>query len=424
MSGTSMDGIDAALLDTDGEYAIKELGHFFLPYDPACRTLLKAAEYVVRKFSGDLNKAKPYYAPAIKEYLIQEMKIPSYKLSSIILMLSFYLRNGKDLDSPIMFDEVIECSTLLHSLAVKKLLHQQSYLASQIDVIGYHGQTLFHHPAIGITLQIGNGQVLANELGISVVNNFRSRDVASGGQGAPFAPIYHQALAIRDNKIPVGVINCGGIANITLVNSANMLELIGFDTGPGNALIDRLIRQRTQGRENMDRNGQYGKKGKINQKIFMDLYQNAIIKDKKNFFQILPPKSLDYGDMEIISELDLLTLEDACRTLEAFTADTIVKSLDVINVRLPEHWILAGGGWKNPVIHEEFVTRLKQKLGENITIQTADQCGWQGQALEAQVFAYLAVRSLQNKPISVPGVTQVSEPLSGGEIFTPQFNHN
>lgn len=421
MSGTSMDGIDAALLETDGSGIIKELGHASISYEPRFKILLKSAEYAVRKCTGDLDKARDYYSQAIKDYLKNELNMLELNISNKISNLSSYIHKVDNCDLPITLDEVIRHSTKLHGVAVKKLLKEKGYDAKQIDIVGYHGQTLFHRPSIGITVQVGDGQYLAEQLGITVVNDFRSRDVAAGGQGAPFAPLYHQALAIRDKKIPLAVVNCGGIANITLISSANELDLIGFDTGPGNGLIDRLIRQRTNGEENMDGDGKYGKQGKVDKKIFDALYEKSIIKDGKNYFQKTPPKSLDYGDIDLIPELssDTLSLEDACRTLEAFTADTIVNSLELLNAEIPQHWILAGGGWKNPVIRHELDQRLNQKLGANVQILTADEAGWNSQALEAQIFAYLAVRSLQNKPISVPGTTHVPEPLSGGRAYVP-----
>lgn len=421
MSGTSMDGIDAALLETDGSGVINELGHTSISYEPQFKILLKSAEYAVRKCTGDLNKARTYYSQAVKDYLKNELNMLEINISNKLTNLSSYLHGLDQSAMPITLDEVIQHSTQLHGMAVKKLLQEKGLDAKQIDVVGYHGQTLFHRPSIGVTVQVGDGQYLAEQLGITVVNDFRSRDVASGGQGAPFAPLYHQALAIRDKKMPVAVVNCGGIANISLIRSADELDLIGFDTGPGNGLVDRLIRQRTNGEANMDTDGQYGKQGKVDKQIFASLYEKSILKDGKNYFQTMPPKSLDYGDMDLIPALasHSLSLEDACRTLEAFTADTIVNSLELLKAEIPQHWILAGGGWKNPVIRYELEARLSQKLGASVHIQTADEAGWNSQALEAQIFAYLAIRSLKNQPISVPGTTRVPEPLSGGHAYLP-----
>lgn len=384
MSGTSMDGIDAALLEIDSPTnTIKDLCHLFLPYEPSFQTLLKAAEHAVCQCAGDLSKVQEHHLPQ-------------------------------------RIDKIIEHSTYLHGIAVKKLLEKKSYKANQIEVVGYHGQTLFHNPSQKISIIIGEGQNLADQIGIKVVNDFRSNDIAAGGQGAPFAPLYHHALAIQDRKIPIAVVNCGGIANVTLIQNENPFDLIAFDTGPGNGLIDRLVRQRTTGAENMDLDGQYGKKGEIHDTVLKALYEKSIHKNHENYFFMVAPKSLDQGDMKLIPELDALSIEDACATLEAFTADTIVNSCLALPIELPRQWVLAGGGWKNPVIQQEFENRLTQKLGKDVQIFTADEIGWNSQAMEAQTFAYLAVCSLQNKPLSFPGTTGVAKPMSGGRLHIPK----
>ena len=421
MSGTSMDGIDAALLATDGSAEmIQDLGDTSLPYDPAFKILLKAAEYCVRKHRGNMPQAHAHYWQDLHDYLKIELKISAAEIPAQITSLIAYLHGPIPTQPLITLDEIIQHSTRLHGIVVKNLLAKTGLPTQQVDVVGYHGQTLFHQPAQKTSIIIGDGQALANFLGITVVNDFRSRDIEAGGQGAPLAPLYHQALAIRDQKIPVIVANCGGIANITVVNSANELDLIAFDTGPGNGLIDRLVRQRTQGKACMDVDGQYGSRGQINADILTALYARCIIKDQQNYFAMQPPKSLDIGDLTLIPELDALSLEDACATLEAFTADMIVKSLDFVAVDLPRHWILAGGGWHNPVICRELRQRLQRRLNTVPLIQTADQAGWNNsQAMEAQIFAYLAVRSLQGKPLSMPGTTRAPTPLSGGKVYFP-----
>lgn len=405
MSGTSMDGIEAALIETDGTpNLLRPLGHISMPYSPRFKVLLKAAEYAVKKCKGDLESAKAYYTDAIKDYLKNELGILETQSTSISL------------------EDVIQHSTELHGIAVKKLLNQENLSPSQIDVVGYHGQTLYHHPEEKISIIVGNGQQLANDLGITVVNDFRSQDIAAGGQGAPFAPLYHYALAVRDDKVPIAVVNCGGISNISLILNKNEEAVIGFDTGPGNALIDRLVRQRTQGQENMDTDGHYGKQGRVDKTILDALIQKSIVKLNQNYLLKPPPKSLDYGDMVLIPELNNLSIEDACATLETFTAETIVNSLDLLAIEpidYPKQWILAGGGWHNPVIVQALKTCLQQKIGKHVQILTADEMGWNSQAMEAQIFAYFAVRSLKNLPLSVPGTTGVPKPLSGGRVYSP-----
>jgi len=416
MSGTSMDGIDAALLETDGsaEY-LKALGHASMTYAPLFQTLLKATEFTIRKYNGNMENAKLYYLPSIKKYLARELKLTENATSHKITEFVNYLKK------PLTLDAIVKHSTELHNTIIQKLLKELGYLSKQIDVIGYHGQTMLHRPKDKISIILGDGQYLAERTQITVVNGFRQRDIQAGGQGAPFAPIYHQALAIRDQKIPLAIINCGGIANITLISSKEESDLIGFDTGPGNCLVDRLVRQRTLGKETMDKNGRYGKEGKINQEILSLLYEKSIMQNRQNYFSICPPKALDVGDILLIQELDSLSLADAAATLEAFTADSIVKSLEWFNHTLPSTFVLSGGGFKNPVITNEFKQRLTAKMNKPLNILTADEAGFSSEAMEAEIFAFFAVRSLRNMPLSVPGTTRVAKPLSGGYAYIPSL---
>lgn len=414
MSGTSMDGIDAALLETDGSVnLIRELGNVSISYDANFKTLLKAAEHAIRKSHGDMSKATLFFPNALENYLL-ELGISKNEIADKLVNFTNYLKTPS-----ITLSDVISHSTYLHGVAVKKLLEEFGYTSKQIDVVGYHGQTMFHRPVDNISVIVGNGQMLADDIGITVVNDFRSNDIAAGGQGAPFAPLYHQALALKDKKMPVAFVNCGGISNITLVNGEHESDLLAYDTGPGNGLIDRFVKQRTQGKESMDTDGHYGKKGKVNEATLKKLYEKSILVNGKNYFSLSPPKSLDIGDMTLIAELDALSLEDACRTLEVFTADSIINSLQLINTNIPKYWVLVGGGWYNPIIRAELEKKLHQTLGEDTQVFTADEIGWNSQAMEAQVFAYLAVRSLQNKPLSFPTTTRVPQPVSGGRTYIP-----
>jgi anhydro-N-acetylmuramic acid kinase len=408
------------LLETNGTPEhIVALGHYSMSYDPEFKILLKAAEYAVRECLGNLTMARSFYSQALMDYIKTELKISEYHIKDYISQLLSYFHGPNTPYEHISFDQVILRSTKLHCFAVEQLLSQERLMPNQIDVIGYHGQTLFHRPSKKISVVLGDGQYLADQLGIAVVTDFRQRDILAGGQGAPFAPLYHLALAIRDQKLPCVIVNCGGIGNVTLIRSANELELIAFDTGPGNALVDRLIQQRTHGKESMDRDGPYGMRGEISNDVLQALYEKSIIKDKSNYFLLKPPKSLDYGDIKLISELDLLSLESACATLEAFTADSIIRSFEFCELDPPSRWILAGGGWNNPVIRREFEMRLVQKFGNGVQICSAEEAGWNSTSMEAEIFAYLAVRSLLNKPLSMPGTTWVPEPLSGGRAYLP-----
>lgn len=420
MSGTSMDGIDAALLETDGTPALLiERGHATLPYSDEFKLLLKMAEFVIRKYQGNLAESETYFQESITEFLTHELNITSKNSDDMLKDFAAYLHGEKSNHLPITLDAIINYSTQLHGHLVHQLIAELGYDSTQIDVVGYHGQCMFHQPKRKVSIIVGNGQQLANQVNITVVNDFRRCDIAAGGLGAPFAPLYHHALAVRDNKMPIAFVNCGGISNITLISGKNENDLLAFDTGPGNNLIDRLVRLRTSGQENMDINGQYGLRGTINEKMIELLYAKSTHQQNQNYFLLQPPKSLDVGEMQLIPELEALSLEDACATLEAFTARMIVKSLDLVRTPLPFQWILAGGGWKNPVIVREFQRSLKNKLGESVSIQHADEMGWNSQAMEAQIFAYFAVRSLQNKPLSVFGTTQVPIPMSGGHAHVP-----
>ena len=424
MSGTSMDGIDAALLETDGSHKLlNTLSHTSLNYDNETRRLLKAAEYTVRKVQGNLVQASQQFQTCLADYLTHHCHIPLSAVETEITQLKTYLESK--LNKTFNLQAVFQHSMILHATVVKQLLEQTKIPSRQVAVVGYHGQTMLHRPQHKISIVVGDGQALADRIGITVVNDFRSRDIAAGGQGAPFAPLYHQALAIRDQKIPLAVVNCGGIANMTVILNNNPEDLIGFDTGPGNALLDQLIHQRTGA--HLDHEGQHAKQATISNDTlayFLELlYEKSLTKNNRNYFKCFPPKTLDYGDMELIAELDNLSTADACKVLACFTADSIVQSLDLIahTSPSPKHWILSGGGWFNPVITEQFKTRLKQKLGSDVLIETADETGWHSQAMEAELFAFLAVRSLQGQVISFPSTTQVPTPLSGGVIYRPRF---
>jgi anhydro-N-acetylmuramic acid kinase len=417
MSGTSMDGIDVAAIETDGFNAIRELGNDSLEYEPVFHLLLKTAEYAVRQEKGNLKVVrKKSFKDYFKAYLKNQLTLQESDINKQWHNAIHYL---KKTDQIISFDDVVEHSTELHAQAIEKLMHKLNYKPSQVDIIGYHGQTLFHAPSSGITVQVGNGQQLAQRLKITVINDFRSRDVASGGQGAPFAPLYHQALAIRDNRYPVAIINCGGIANLTLVKGSSHKDLLGFDTGPGNGLIDLYIKRHTASQESMDKDGKYGLKGKADENILLILHQTALKKNNSNYFDIAPPKSLDINDMKLPPELDKLSMENACATLAAFTAQSIVYSFKKFLDITPQYWILAGGGWNNPVIKSELIQRAKNQLRPDTIVQTAEEVGWNNKAMEAQIFAYLAVRSLLGEPISIPETTKVPRSLSGGHAFLP-----
>jgi anhydro-N-acetylmuramic acid kinase len=213
-------------------------------------------------------------------------------------------------------------------------------------------------------------------------------------------------------------LNCGGIANITVITGISDNDIIGFDTGPGNVLIDQYIRIHTG--ESMDKDGKYGNKGEVNKKLFTILAEKAIAKDKINYLNVRPPKSLDAGDFNLIPELSQLKFEDACATLEAFTAYTIVESLKLIDVKLPKKWVLAGGGWNNPIITSKLREYFNEQIGSDVEIVKADQIGWDSKYIEAELFAYLAARSLYKLPISYPKTTNARCVTFGGHAYLPE----
>lgn len=417
MSGTSMDGIDAALIKTDGLHHIEEIADISLPYDALFRILLKAAEYAVREAHGQFPTENGFYERSLPAFLQHELQLNAQDTVEKMKALSQYFHGHDNL--PITFQQIVQRSTELHAETVNQLLKKVQLTSHDIDVIGYHGQTLFHRPSAKLTIQVGDGNWLAEKIGITVVNDFRRQDVLNGGQGAPFAPLYHQALAARDANIPVVLVNCGGIANVSVITGSDPNHVLGFDTGPGNVLIDRYIRQKTHGRELMDTDGHYGLQGNVNESVLTLLYSHSLTSNVMGYFSLTPPKSLDVADFQLIPELDNLSLADACATLEAFTADTIAQSTQFFNTAVPDTWVLVGGGWHNPVIRRELMARLNRRLGKVMNVITAAEIGWNASAMEAQIFAYLAVRSLKNLPISFPNITCVTTPLCGGYSHVP-----
>jgi anhydro-N-acetylmuramic acid kinase len=343
MSGTSLDGIDAAIIDTDG-HSVSEVGaNYSYQYEPAFKEEIRAL------FSG----------------------------------------NGDVL-------KVEEKLTLLHADAVNNLLKKAGFAASNIDVIGFHGQTIKHAPEQGITQQIGDGKLLAAKTGIKVVNDFRTNDVKHGGQGAPLVPLYHAAL-VRNESLPVAIVNIGGVGNVTWIGGDN--DLLAFDTGPGNALVDDWVLQHSG--HAYDKNGEIAAKGKVNQEIVQRLLDNA-------YFAKIPPKSLDRNSF-VNNIVDGLKLEDGAATLAAFTTKSIANSAQHFKVE-PKKWYIAGGGRHNSYIMQG----LQKEIG--VPVLKIEELGHNGDMLEAEAFAFLAVRSLYNLPLSLPTTTGVREAITGGVL--------
>lgn len=377
MSGTSMDGIDVAWIETDGIFSIRTLGTFSVPHDT---------------------------------YFYREMKLLEQSMKELVLKDNF-------LSFP-SIQQMIERIDFLHARSVLGLCEKYHIKPEERGIIGYHGQTVYHQPSQGLSIQLGNPQHLSQLLNVPVVGNIRQHDIEQGGQGAPVAPIYHQALAIRDGLTPAAIINCGGITNLTLVSGKDASELMGFDIGPGNGLLDRWVHEKTYGKESMDKDGQYALKGKICYKVLKDLYTQSCVLNDVNYYEQKPPKSLDIRDFQWTSSLSALSLEDGCATLAAFTAHCIVKAFQWIKTPL-QYVILVGGGWHHPLILATLKKEISQHYGKEIKVAKGDDVGWSLQYLEAELMAYLAVRRLNNAPITFPMTTGVSKPLIGGDLFYP-----
>jgi anhydro-N-acetylmuramic acid kinase len=344
MSGTSIDGVDAALIRTDGR-AVLEFGPWRSDaYDPAFRDRL-------RRVLGQ---------PSAPDALIAEL-------------------------------------TAAHASSVRALLHDADMPASAIDLIGFHGQTLLHEPAVGRTVQIGDGAALAKATGIATINDFRSADVAAGGEGAPFAPLYHAALAGPLEK-PVAVLNIGGVANVTWIGPDDQLS--AFDTGPGNALLDDWM-VRHSGTA-MDRDGRLAATGKVDDGALQQLMANR-------YFDRPPPKSLDRDAFDA-GPVSALAPADGAATLVAFTAASVAAARAHMPMA-PDRWLVTGGGRHNPIV----MAALQRALGA--AVDPVEAVGWRGDALEAEAFGFLAMRSRLGLPLSVPTTTGVDRPMTGGRLW-------
>jgi anhydro-N-acetylmuramic acid kinase len=360
MSGTSMDGVDVALLETDGE-SISGFGPSSCrPYEEGERTLLRAA------------------------------------LAAAVSLTDRVSRPG-------VLAEAEALTTRAHAEAVEGFLADHGIDRATIDVVGFHGQTVLHRPAQRLTVQIGDGPGLARRLGLRVVYDLRAADVAAGGQGAPLVPVYHQALArTLDRPHPIAVLNVGGVANVTWVDGS---DPVACDTGPGNALIDDFMRARTG--QPLDRDGDAAGRGEVDAAFVARVLAHP-------FFAQPAPKSLDRNDFALGHiGLPELSVADGAATLSRLTAASVAQVVRHLPM-VPHSWIVGGGGARNPTLMRMLAARL-----EPATVETADAVGWSADALEAQAFAFMAVRSLRGLPITFPGTTGVSQPMQGGVTAEP-----
>jgi anhydro-N-acetylmuramic acid kinase len=361
MSGTSMDGIDAALLETDGESEVR-LGPFLCrSYAEEDRALLRRALVDARAMTD--RGARPG-ALANAERLV----------------------------------------TARHVEAVEALLAANEINRAAIDIIGFHGQTVLHRPESRLTVQIGDGQELARRLGIPVAFDFRAPDVAAGGHGAPLVPVFHRALAEAAGvTMPAVILNLGGVANLTYLGQRGA-DPLAWDTGPGNALIDDLMLKRTGAA--MDEGGRIAGSGKVDEAALRRLLADP-------YFGLPPPKSLDRNAFSPAA-VELLPLPDAAATLVAFTAESVAHAIRHLPAR-PKRLIGCGGGTKNPVLTAEIARRT------GVALEPAEAFGWSADAMEAQAFAYLAVRSRAGLPLTFPTTTGVLRPMRGSTLFSKKW---
>ncbi len=355
MTGTSMDAIDLAYLETDGRRTLKFGPSGSYPFSEDDRALLRRA---VAAAQG--------------------------------------LRRREERPGPLA--EADELVTRRHIEAVTDFLARNALDPAAVDLIGFHGQTVLHRPENRLTVQIGNGEFLAREVGIDVAYDLRAADMAAGGQGAPLVPVYHQALAEASGVAePMLFVNIGGVANMSFVAPDD--DPIACDVGPGNALLDDLMLARTGAA--MDEGGACALAGKVDERALADLMSHP-------FFALEPPKSLDRNAFDS-TPVASLSLPDAAATLVAFTASAILAPFAFLPAE-PRLVVVCGGGARNPALIEALARRAP------CPVRRAEEFGWDSQAIEAQAFAFLGVRSVKGLPLTFPTTTGVAEPTSGGAL--------
>jgi len=356
MSGTSLDGVDAALIESDGEGHVRPLGFLSEAYTTEERaTITRAVEVALA------------------------------------------------MDSPADHPVIRTAEAMLtdrHAHLGRGLLATLGIAPEQVSVAGFHGQTIAHRPDRGWTWQIGEGARLAEALGLPVIDQLRIADVAAGGQGAPLLPVYHRAL-VSALPTPVAILNLGGVGNLTWIGEGD--DLVAFDTGPANNLVNQWVERATG--EPFDRDGRLAAAGTVDVDVLAAMLDNA-------WFALPPPKSLDRHDFTDAA-VSGLSLEDGAATLTRFTAETVVRGLAHFPAR-PARLFVAGGGRNNPTL----MRMIAEACG--VAPEPIETLGWNGDATEAEGFAYMAVRALGGLPISFPGTTGVPTPLTGGTLRQPR----
>jgi anhydro-N-acetylmuramic acid kinase len=349
MSGTSVDGVDVALIETDGERIASFGASLTVPYADDVRRTIRAA----------FGAEQPSEATRAAERAV----------------------------------------TAAHVAAARRWSSEQGVALSSLDVVGFHGQTITHRPEKHFTWQIGDGAGLARALGVRVVNDLRTDDVAAGGQGAPLVPVFHAAL-VRDLPRPLAVVNIGGVGNVTWIGDDD--SLLAFDTGPGNGPIDDWCARRAGQR--YDKDGTLAAAGTVDRGRVARFGEHL-------FFARVPPKSLDRGDFND-AWTEGLSVADGAATLTRGTARAVALAARHFPAPVSQ-WVICGGGARNPTL----LRAIAEETGGRVV--TAADLGWDGDALEAQAFAFLAVRSLRRLPLTFPGTTGVPRPMTGGRLSEP-----
>ena len=361
MSGTSLDGVDVSIIESDGNREYSSVLDRYFEFD---RELTEK----VLKIRGKISNSN-----GLNRYL-DEIKVLEREI------------------------------TLFHVKAVKETL---KIFKSDIDVIGFHGQTIFHDPKTKISKQLGDGKLLSQLIKKKVVYNFRKNDLENGGQGAPLTPIFHNAIANKiykkfDLEFPINILNIGGIANITTtVNWKDLWhkdKILAYDIGPGNCLIDEWIRKNSK--EKYDNQGLIAKSGKTDKLILNQALENFTS-------NLSYEKSLDIKDFDIFFAKGL-SLENGAATITDFTAKLITDGMNFVR---GNKWLVCGGGRKNEYLLEKIRNNF-----EKIEIDIIDKYEVDGDFIESQAFAFLAIRSLEGMPISFPSTTRCKASVTGGVI--------
>jgi len=362
MTGTSLDAVDMAVVETDGERVITLGPAGEKKLDPAVRATIECA------------------IAAAKEW-------------------------GRGAPAPKAFEAASAAIAAEHLAAARGFLLESGLKAADLDLVGVHGQTVLHEApsqgGIGRSLQLIDARAVAQGLGLPVVYDFRAADIAAGGHGAPLVPVYHRALAIWSKfPLPVAVLNLGGVANVTFVGADG--SMTAFDSGPANGMIDLMVQARTSMR--CDEDGALARAGEIDEAVLASYLAHR-------YFAAKGPRSLDRFDFPLEPVAGLSTA-DAAATLTAFAAETVARALGEAKER-PSLLVVCGGGRRNPVLMEEIRSRV------GIRTATAETVGWRGDSIEAEAFAFLAVRTMLRLPISFPETTGAPVPLAGGRIVRP-----